>query len=375
MERNKHDRLLHKTVVYFKSYLHLIAFTENQLHSKRSARHKYSNKNNKMQCKFQLILFGIILILFSVSCKSDVIRPKRTLSYFFDGLLSAFNEKHRSQTSSSTLAGLAKLSTFSTKNVDIDSGESSSIETVQVPIPSQKPPTRTSATQDMPTKVRLPLMVENSTTTKSTSSTTSTTTTAEPATESLETTTPAETTTDISTNSADSGETTISSPTLSPELNELDSNHTGAEGRSLPLYGERSAFRATSGRHTQFFGNPMILEQHRDYHVPLYYDELVIGTANDVVPRPDHFYQAPKYLPVAAPPPVIVVPIENSIPAHIEHNHGRTEPANYHSHVKVQHGNYHYYTYHGTGDSPAPILSLRRVHMTQFGRRNDCDHS
>lgn len=140
----------------------------------------------------------------------------------------------------------------------------------------------------------------------------------------------------------------------------------------MPLYGENAMFRTASGRHTQFFGNPMILERHHDYHVPLYYDQLVYGTANDVATQPHHLLREPKYLH-DAPPPLIVVPIAGHAPAEERHGHAATDTAGYHSHVNVKHGNYHYYAYHGTGDSPVPILSLRRVHMAQFGRRTDCD--
>lgn len=69
--------------------------------------------------QFGKIVVNIILVLSCVMVKSHPIRQKRSLQYFFDGLVSGYNEKRKSLSTSrslfgtSPLAALAKLSTVS----------------------------------------------------------------------------------------------------------------------------------------------------------------------------------------------------------------------------------------------------------------------
>lgn len=73
--------------------------------------------------QFGKIVVNIILVLSCIMVKSHPIRQKRSFQYFFDGLVSGYNEKRKSLSTSrnlfdfgtSPLATLAKLSTVSMK--------------------------------------------------------------------------------------------------------------------------------------------------------------------------------------------------------------------------------------------------------------------
>lgn len=346
-------------------------------------------------------------VMFCISCgvcgpttsDESLVRPKRTLHYFIEGILSAFAEKTRSRSHSPPLAGLTRLSALSINTKKTVSSEETESVPMQYAIPTQQ--------VSMPTKVSLPLVrtEKTSTTTRATTTTTSTTSTTTSTTAAPTTTQRIELSTEIFTEppteipntefpssaeasqalSEDAIESTLSttfpcsdevvstlpapfemtSPISNEILSKSDINDTsslGADARQLPIYHDRPFFRAISGRHTQFFGNPMILERHQDGQSPIYYDEYDYG--NDIEPNKVASLRGLKYLPQ----PLIILPM--AVPIHSgELNGAFAGNGISRSRVKMHDSDNHQYTWHGMGNSNVPIVNLHQAHVQFFSRK------
>lgn len=370
-------------------------------------------------------------------------RPKRTLHYFFEGLLSAFTEKHRSLSEENTdflPFGLSKH-----KFMGLSShGKSVAKPVEQVPIPSDKPkPTKNSlnSVASGPTKVILPLVSKTttsttpkpsttptnpsltttvtSTTLKSSSTTVSTTTTAMSTSQSsTSTTTTAPTSTTISSTSESTSTSTIASTdnsletsstdneqsstsettlitstlttepcddtsnpstaidTTTPLSNEIqskaDTNITTTNTigvQSLPLLPLRAPLLNT-GRHTQFFGNPLIIQPHNSY-LPSYYHED--DYENSVEPNTNTHasYRGAKYLP-PIPNQLIVLPM--AVPFQLPTASSAAaidERSPRQSRTKMHDNDYNHYINHGTGQLQVPVVHLHQAHVQYFGRRSE----
>lgn len=360
-----------------------------------------------MKFKKVLLLLALYIILF-ISCGSsrqyvdtDLIRPKRTLQYFIEGILSAFAEKNRSRSHSPPLSGIAKLSALSINAKKTVSDEEIEDSPTQFPIPAQQ--------VSMPTKISLPLLRTEKTSSTSTTITTTSTTvartttrtsTAPPTTTNridldteffteMPTTIPntersaidetAETQTAATTDATfttiipcpDEVLSTLPAPieltsSINNEiLSKIDPNDTmtiGADARQLPVYQDRPVFRAISGRHTQFFGNPMVLERHQDGQTPHYYDDYDYANANDIVPNKMSSLRG--YLPQ----PLIILPMAIPIPS-TEINDAIGGKDISHSRVKMHDSNTHQYTWHSFGNPSVPIVNLHQAHVQYFGRK------
>lgn len=362
-----------------------------------------------MKLKKVLVLLQFYII-FCISCgissptasDESLIRPKRTLHYFIEGILSAFAEKNRSRSHSPPLAGLTRLSALSINTKKTVSSEETESVPTQYAIPTQQ--------VSMPTKVSLPLVraEKTSTTTRATtttSTTTSTTSTTTSTTAAPTTTQRIESNTEFFTepptgmpNTAfpSSGEASqalsdgaidstlstmfpcsdevvstlpapfeVTSPLSNEILSKSDSNDTsslGADARHLPIYNDRPFFRAISGRHTQFFGNPMVLERHQDGQSPIYYDEYDYG--NDIDTNKGPSLRGLKYLPQ----PLIILPM--AVPIHsAELNGALAANGISRSRVKMHDSDNHQYTWHGIGNSNVPIVNLHQAHVQFFSRK------
>lgn len=332
----------------------------------------------------QTIILLMLCVSVTMCATIENVRPKRTLHYFLEGLLSAFSEKHRSHNSKTIpFSGLSKLSILSggTKNLNLDP--------FPLPLPSQIPfPNARISTTLGPTKISLPI-ISSSTPAIITTTTTSTvkqeitavTTdipTTLPNTELPTTESPIVTSITIIPEDSittiqpcdDSIPNTLPTPTdsttpLSNEIQEtLDKNATTSNAigiKHLPVYDARTPYQ-TSGRHTQFFGNPLVLEPHQlGQHVPVYYDEYN-ANCNDVDSGDIRPYHGPQYLP----PPIIMLPMAVSMPPHINRENART--GNSHSRVKMHDNDFNHYIWHGPGVSPIPIVHLHQTHVQFFGK-------
>lgn len=361
-----------------------------------------SSHISTMKLKTILVPLQIYIVL-CVACGAGsptpdgagLARPKRTLHYFIEGILSAFAEKNRSRTHTSPLSGITKLSAFSINQRKPSSSEETEGTPNQYAIPSQQ----------MPTRVSLPLVTEKTTTsTVATTSTTSTTTSTTPiptttdrsetitevptSMPTTEAPTSVEETQTLPTDTTDSPLTTLVpcsdeqdvfstllpqvEPTLSNEiLSKSDSNETsplGADARQLPLYQNGPLFRAISGRHTQFFGNPMILERHQDDQTPTYYDEYDCGHANDIEPNKGSSLHGFKYLPQ----PLIILPMAVPVPsADLNGLIAGNEISR--SRIKMHDSNTHQYTWHTLGSPAVPIVNLHQAHVQFFAHKEWID--
>lgn len=357
--------------------------------------------------QFYIILCISCGISSPITSDSNLVRPKRTLHYFIEGILSAFAEKNRSRSHSAPLSGLTRLSALSINTKKTVSDEETESIPMQYAIPTQQ--------VAMPTKISLPLMrtektstttmatttSSTSSTTTSTTSTTTTSTTIGPTTTNrieLDTEVFTEmpttiTNTDIP-NSAetipidttDSTVTTIfpcpdemfstlpapielTSPISNEILSKSDSNETSsltANARQLPVYQDRPFLRAIGGRHTQFFGNPMILERHQDDQAPIYYDEYDYGNANanDIEPNKLSTLRGLKFLPQ----PLIILPMAVPIPSsELDRAFVGNEISR--SRVKMHDSDTHQYTWHAMGNPTVPIVNLHQAHVQFFTRK------
>lgn len=361
-----------------------------------------------------LLLFYIIL---GISCgvsiprtaDSSRVRPKRTLHYFIEGILSAFAEKNRSR-SHTPLSGITKLSTLSINTKNTVSTEDTENVPTQYAIPTQQ--------ILMPTRISLPLIRTEKTSAATVATTTSTTPrTTSTATSTTTSTTAASTTTDrvelntelitesqtslpniyhpisaessqvLPTDSSDNPLSTLfpcseevlstlpapveSTPSIisSKISSKFDSNETlslGADARQLPTNQNRPIFRAISGRHTQFFGNTMVLERHQDGQAPTYYDEYDFGTANanDIEPNKLSSLRGLKDISQ----PLIILPMAFPIPS-AELNDALVGNEIPRSRVKMHDSNTHQYTWHGIAGAQVPIVNLHQVHVQFFSRK------
>lgn len=369
-----------------------------------------------MKLKKVLVPLQFYILILCISCgasspttsDTNLVRSKRTLHYFIEGILSAFAEKNRSRSHSSPLSGLTRLSALSINTKKTVSDEETESFPTQYAIPTQQ--------VAMPTKISLPLMrtektstttmatttsTPSSSTTTSTTSTTTTSTTATPTTTNRieldtevftdEPTTIANTDVPnsadtIATDTTDSTVTTIfpcpdevfstlpapielTSPISNEILSESDSNETtslAADARQLPVYQNRPFLRPISGRHTQFFGNPMILERHQDDQAPTYYDEYDYGNANanDIEPNKLLSLRGLKFLPQ----PLIILPMAVPIPSsELDRAFVGNEISR--SRVKMHDSNTHQYTWHAMGNPTVPIVNLHQAHVQFFSRK------
>lgn len=357
-----------------------------------------------MKMKFQLVLICTVTLLFVAlslaeeinsdsEMKEQSVRTKRTLQYFLEGVLTAFAEKRQSLSPLTTILNLSKFSQASrTKNkkqpsLSFSSEEDDDISSpIQFPIP-QRPSTTMapSTTSAQPTKPSLPLLIP--TTASSTTTATMTTTTAssieissaESSSEEQSTTEDMSSSTEnivdsTTVLSTDSGENT----TPSILSNEIPRNE---EARAAPLYNDPAKLKSPTGRHTQFFGNPMILERHQGVnHIPLYSDDIqfrfanALETQNQRAPKLLPATQSTEYFPQHAyTPQLFILPMAFSFERHRDLAQARSDSVESHSHVDIQSNGENYYSYRGTGAIPVPIVNLRPTHIDYINRRRDCE--
>lgn len=383
-----------------------------------------------------------LIVIFAVVVNSALCgvveknRPKRTLHYFFEGLLSALSEKHRSASLSEENTDFLPFGLSKHKFMGLSGNAKSAAKPlVQVPIPSDKPKPNTGSlrsTASGPTKVVLPLdnkpimtTSKPSTTTKdaaaskitstATETSTTTTTTAKALTASTSTSTStstsstsapesttsesssseatttddeqeqpsstvtAETTLTTSTTNTDSADdtsnatTAVDTTTLSNEIqskadmNISSTNIIGVE--KVPLLPVRAPL-LNNGRHTQFFGNPLIIQRHNSY-LPSYYheDDYENGIEQNVntnVP-----YRAAKYLPPAPNHQVIVLPmaVPFQLPTAGPAASIIDERSPRQSRTKMHDSDYNHYINHGTGQLQVPVVHLHQAHIQYFGHQ------
>lgn len=395
-----------------------------------------------MNLKLIIVLSAVVNFSFCGVVQNK--RPKRTLQYFFEGLLSALSEKHRSHSVEDT--DFLPFGFSKHKFIGLTSSQpKTSKPLVQLPIPTEETIAPTKAASNSiiigPMKVLLPLLGKttsvaapttisipsNETTTLSTTSTTSRLTTTESTSSTTSRSTITESTTStassstsktlisttplaetsLSTASADDttsltstitaasslstasvttidpipcDDTTANPPTTiettTPMSNEIQSKADTNVSPSNTVGIQKLPLRAAllnSGRHTQFFGNPLIIQPHNSY-LPSYYREDDYND-NNVDPNPhstSHLaaYRGPTYLPpISSQLIVLPMAVPFQLPTAAAPSSTVDERNPRHSRIKMHDNDYNHYINHGTGQVQVPVVHLHQAHVQYFGHK------
>lgn len=252
-----------------------------------------------------ILFFFIVTLLSAATVKSpEKRRPKRTIQYFFDGLLSILKDRSsyfplasapKERTNSratndrlSALVALAKLSSTSTQprvfNLD-DDDDQKPATLFQFPIPAFASTTLNSVNTRAP---RLPMtkriqdseqsaQVNKSSSGEETSLPTSTMAPNRTVAKVIEPVEPTTIEPELSTISAEI--TTTLDPILAENINVSSSsqiNATSMVGMERKIDVPKIPVKASDRHTTQSFGGPLVVERHRgDQHTPIYMDNCV----------------------------------------------------------------------------------------------------
>lgn len=305
-----------------------------------------------MWFRVYVVLFLVTFVASAPVIKSESSRPKRTIQYFFDGLLSVLNKHANLQTSRdsndhrlSPLVAISKLSAISAQPKMFDSSDEvdeSIAENViravrkkasshinQLPIPLISTTTNSPITQSSETNLETH-QSNSSMREKDLSVSTMA---------SNETTSIVSVLRTIDPDFNLTANTSVIPTTLDPPLEIVTENMSSNGGAStvsnIDMKNPPEIPIKASDRHTtQFFGSPLIVERHRDSHIlPLY----VNNCAGVKCPENDSKEVHPYVSPNLRGFPIISMAIALPVPISRADQHSQTD-------IAVQ--NYELYTLH-----------------------------